>query len=86
MLGSYAARPGNFEVNTERVKYWIGQGAQTSDTMHNFLVGKKIITGKKINVLPKKPPIKLASPVAAGEVEKEVSAQMEVAPAETLSA
>lgn len=71
VLGSYAARAGNFEVNAERVKYWIGQGAQTSDTMHNFLVEKKIITGKKINVLPKKHPIESALAETAGETAKE---------------
>ena len=43
-------------LNAERVKYWLGEGAKCSDTMHNFLVHDKVITGKKINVLPKKKP------------------------------
>lgn len=43
-------------LNTDRIKYWIGQGAKCSDTMHNFLVHDKIILGKKINVLSKKKP------------------------------
>lgn len=43
-------------LNAERIKYWMGQGAKCSDTMHNFLVHDKIIPGKKINVLPKKHP------------------------------
>jgi hypothetical protein len=34
----------------------MSQGAQCSDTMHNFLVHGKIIDGKKVNVLPKKKP------------------------------
>jgi hypothetical protein len=34
----------------------MGQGAQCSDTMHNFLVHDKIVAGKKKNVLPKKKP------------------------------
>jgi hypothetical protein len=34
----------------------MSKGAQTSDTMHNFLVHDKVIQGKKINVLPKKKP------------------------------
>lgn len=36
----------------------MGKGAKVSDTMHNFLVDKKIIEGKKKNVLPKKKPTK----------------------------
>jgi small subunit ribosomal protein S16 len=43
-------------LNGDRIKYWISKGAQTSDTMHNFLVHDKIIEGKKVNVLPKKKP------------------------------
>jgi small subunit ribosomal protein S16 len=51
VLGSYAAKQGNFEVKADRVKYWISKGANVSDTMHNFLVEKKIIEGKKVNVV-----------------------------------
>lgn len=43
-------------LNTDRIKYWMSKGAKCSDTMHNFLVHDKVITGKKINVLPKKKP------------------------------
>lgn len=43
-------------LNADRIKYWIREGAKCSDTMHNFLVHDKIISGKKINVLPKKTP------------------------------
>jgi len=71
-LGSYDARHGEQAViNTERVTYWMGQGAQTSDTVHNMLVHKKIITGKKVNALPlKKAIVKDApAPVAAPVVE-----------------
>ncbi|MFA5652191.1 MAG: 30S ribosomal protein S16 [Candidatus Paceibacterota bacterium] len=55
VLGSYDARAGKGEnhIDGERVKYWISKGAQVSDTVHNFLVDQKILTGKKINVLPK---------------------------------
>ena len=34
----------------ERIQYWISKGAQTSATMHNFLVSEKIIDAKKIHV------------------------------------
>lgn len=55
VLGSYDARKGKGtnHVDGEKVKYWISKGAQVSDTIHNFLVDQKILTGKKINVLPK---------------------------------
>ena len=55
VLGSNDARKGKGtnHVDGEKVKYWISKGAQVSDTVHNFLVDQKILTGKKINVLPK---------------------------------
>lgn len=55
VLGSYDARKGKGtnHVDGEKVKYWISKGAKVSDTVHNYLVSEKILTGKKINVLPK---------------------------------
>ncbi len=60
VLGSHDTRKEkkNSQVDADRVKYGISKGAQLSDTMHNLLVNKKIITGKKINALPRKKPIK----------------------------
>ncbi len=54
VLGSYNPKAGNVEVAADRVKYWISKGAQASGTVHNFLVDKKILEGKKLNVLPRK--------------------------------
>ena len=62
-------------VDGERIKYWLSKGAQLSGTFHNFLITQKIIPGKKINVLPKKRPIKK-------EIKEEKSAP---APAEILT-
>ena len=56
ILGTYNPKAGEKKLDAERIKYWISQGAQTSDTMHNFLVHDKVIVGKKVNVLPKKHP------------------------------
>lgn len=56
ILGTYNPKAGEKNLNTERIKYWIGKGAKCSDTMHNFLVHDKVIEGKKVNVLPKKKP------------------------------
>ena len=56
ILGTYNPKAGEKSLIVDRIKYWIKQGAKTSDTMHNFLVHDKGIEGKKINVLPKKKP------------------------------
>ncbi|MBM3261074.1 30S ribosomal protein S16 [Candidatus Kaiserbacteria bacterium] len=52
-VGSYNPKTKEKALNADRIKYWISQGAQPSDTMHNMLVSSGIIAGKKINVLPK---------------------------------
>ncbi|OHA94731.1 MAG: 30S ribosomal protein S16 [Candidatus Zambryskibacteria bacterium RIFCSPHIGHO2_12_FULL_38_34] len=55
ILGSYDARRGEkAEFNIERVKHLMKDGAQLSDTVNNLLVKRKIIIGKKMNVLSKK--------------------------------
>lgn len=58
VLGTYNLVTDEKRVNAERVKYWMSKGAQPSGTVHNFLVGERIIVGKKVNVLPKKRPIR----------------------------
>lgn len=55
VLGSYDARRGEkAEFKNEKIVYWISKGAQVSGTVHNILVDRKVVGGKKINVLPKK--------------------------------
>jgi small subunit ribosomal protein S16 len=54
VLGSYEPKEGVVNLKADRVKYWISKGAQPSGTVHNFLVDKGIVEGKKINVMPKK--------------------------------
>ena len=60
VLGNHDTRKAknNSNVDADRIKYWISKGAQLSDTMRNLLISKKVITGKKVNALPKKRPIK----------------------------
>jgi len=57
LLGTYDPHLNKAEINAERVKYWISKGAQTSGTIHNLLVDKKIIEAEKIKVanIKKKP-------------------------------
>jgi small subunit ribosomal protein S16 len=69
VLGSYDPKAGEVTLKEDRVKYWMSKGAQASGTVHNFLVDKKIVEGSKINVLPKKTPIKKEAP--AEEPKKE---------------
>jgi small subunit ribosomal protein S16 len=56
VLGSFDSRRANDikQFDIEKVKYWMSKGAQISDTVHNFLVDKKVLDGKKKNVLPLK--------------------------------
>ncbi len=55
IVGSYDARDKNVtNLNAERIKHWLSKGAQASGTVHNLLISKKVIEGKKINVLPQK--------------------------------
>ncbi len=58
ILGSYNPHGGAIVLESDRIKHWIKQGAQASDTMHNFLVKEGVIEGKKRNVLSKKSPTK----------------------------
>lgn len=83
ILGSYDPIKNVKEVKADRVKYWISVGAQVTGTVHNFLLDKKIISGKKINVLPRKRPIKKeepapvsgTAPAFAGDVKAEMATE-----------
>ena len=57
ILGTYNVKAGIFECKAERVKYWMGVGAQCSPTVTNLLISKGVLEGRKINVLPKKSPV-----------------------------
>ncbi|MFA6296959.1 MAG: 30S ribosomal protein S16 [Candidatus Paceibacterota bacterium] len=55
VLGSYdPRRDDNTVLKADRINHWISVGAGLSGTINNLLISKKIITGKKVNVLPKK--------------------------------
>jgi len=57
LIGHYNPHTNEVKVDAERVQYWIGAGAQVSDTVHNLFVREGLIKGEKKNVLPKKTPI-----------------------------
>lgn len=57
-LGNYDSRHGETSTfNADKIKHWVSKGAQVSGTVHNILISKKVIDGKKVNVLPLKKPI-----------------------------
>ena len=82
ILGNYDSRHGENSVfKTERITHWMSNGAQVSDTVHNLLISKKIIEGKKINTLPRKKPIIKEESVQV-DITKEKTEKVEETPTE----
>jgi len=56
VLGHYNPRSKNFGIkDPERLNYWLAQHVSVSPTVHNLLIEKKIMTGKKVKAwAPKK--------------------------------
>jgi len=50
LLGSYDPHTKELKADSERIKYWIGHGAQMTPTVNNLLVSKNIVAGKKVAV------------------------------------
>ena len=49
-LGSHHPKTKHTVLKNERILHWISQGAQPSDSVHNLLIAKGVIKGKKIAV------------------------------------
>lgn len=47
ILGSYDPHKKEALLKEERIKHWISKGAKASDTVHNLLVSKGIVSDKK---------------------------------------
>jgi len=83
VLGSYNPRTKAFQVKEERVKYWVSQHINLSETIHNLFVTKGFVTEKKVKAftIPKKaveapttPTAKVATPPSeGGETAAEVA-------------
>ena len=84
ILGNYDARIAEkSSFKSDRVAYWMSKGAQVSPTVHNLLITKKLLEGKKINNLPLKKPIKKEAPVEPeAKVEEKVGEKAEETSAE----
>ncbi len=90
ILGSYDPHKKTTILKKDRILFWIGQGAQVSDAVHNMLVRESIIEGKKIaKKMPR--PVKAEEPKteeapvqdgAVAAVEMTVEEKKEEAPAE----
>ena len=79
LLGTYNPRSKALTLNEESVKNWMAKGAQPTDSIRNLLINKGVLSGKKVNALPKKTPIK-------GEEAAPAEAVPAAAPAEAPAA
>ena len=85
ILGNYDARNAEkSDFKSDRVTYWMSNGAQVSPTVHNLLITKKIIEGKKINTLPLKKPVVKEIPAEIKIEEKIEEKAEEVSPEATM--
>lgn len=76
ILGSYDPRQSKDALNVERIKYWLSQGANPTDTIHNLLVKHRIISAKKIDVSAKSkkvPAVKETVPAENAIMEEPVA-------------
>lgn len=55
ILGSYHPKTKQTTLKQERILYWMGKGAQASPTVHNLLITKGLVRGKKINAARARP-------------------------------
>jgi small subunit ribosomal protein S16 len=67
VLGSYDPHRKAAVLKEERIKYWLGQGVQLSDTVYNLFVSKGILAGekRKVKIPPKKTQEETAAEAAA---------------------
>lgn len=90
-LGTYNPRTKKLDIQADRIKHWISQGAQPTDTIFNILVAEGVIDGKKRRAsrISKKRQAKLDEKAkeakekeAPAEAPKEEVVEEKVAPAE----
>lgn len=97
ILGSYDPHSKKEVLKAERIKYWVSQGAQISDTAYNLFVSKGVLAGEKrkvkipakkavetpIEAIAKKPATETASADAKAIVDKEAPKEEAAAKEET---
>lgn len=71
VLGSYDARKITEQFNADRIKHWLSLGATATESVHNLLIKKGVIRGKKIHVgkdfVAKEAPVQEEAPAPAAE-------------------
>ncbi len=73
ILGSYDPYDKKLDVKTDRVKYWISQGAQMTASINNLFVDNKIVDGGKIKNSKPGTPNKRKSEKVQKEKDKELA-------------
>lgn len=87
LLGTYNPKTKAFTVNADRLKDWMGKGAQVSPSLHNLLIDKGVLEGKKTadvvskKNLEKNVAKKAEEAAAAAAAEAEAKAAAEAAAA-----
>ena len=78
ILGSYNPHSKEAVLKGDRIKYWIEKGAFVSDTVHNLLVKKGVISEKKRVVKIPKKVVAGEKPAETSKVEDVVAEKKEV--------
>lgn len=88
ILGHYNPRtePITFQVNEERVRYWISQGAQPSETVHRLLHRNGMIEAEPPKRATKPSRAEREAAEAAARAAEEARAAAEAAAAEAATA
>ena len=74
-------------LRQDKIKHWLSKGAKPSDTVHNLLIGEKVIEGKKISkhiIVKKTEEISEVAPATEPKEEAPVVAT-EAAPVEVVA-
>lgn len=82
LLGTYNPHSKALTLAEDRLKEWVGKGAQVSPSLKNLLINKGILSGKKVNVLPRKTKIVKEAPATEMPKPEEKKEEKEEAPAE----
>lgn len=82
IVGTYEPKAGTIVLKADRITHWLKMGVQASPTVHNMLISQKVITGTKINVLPKMKNRKVAEPVVEAVAETVAEPEVPSTPAE----
>lgn len=85
IVGSYDPHKKTTILNKDRILYWVSQGAQVSDAVHNMLVREGIIEAKKIAKKMPKPVVKEVVPEAPAETPTEAAPAVEEVKAEEVA-